>query len=106
MVYSLLKVIPQNFIVHRPYVLRAIFASLVRSRARAYTTKKDMVAFAKRLGLRESEYRDPMILLFSSTAAIAFFLYSEYKAIFISELKAVTENESIASVKKTLFINN
>ena len=97
MVYSLLKVIPQNSIVHR--VISVLTSTCIYN-------KKDMVAFAKRLGLRENEYRDSMILLFSSTAAIVFFLYSEYKTIFIAELKAVTENESIASVKKTLFVNN
>jgi len=67
-----------------------------------------VVAFAKWLGFRETsqffflrnEYGDPTIFLFTSNAAIIFFLCSEYRPVSIVELKTIAENENIASAQK------
>ena len=75
-------------------LLCTIFASLARAEGRVHIHSiYKMVAFSKRLRLRETshrfflgnEYRDLTIFLFSLNTEITFFLHSEYGPIFIAE---------------------
>jgi len=67
-----------------------------------------MVAFSKRLGLRETnhrfflgnEYWNLTIFLFSFNAEITLFLCSEYGPISIAEKNIIREDESIARTRK------
>ena len=71
--------------------LHVLTAQNITHNQRAHINK--MVAFSKRLGLRETnhrfflgnEYWDLMIFSFSLNAAITFFLYSKYRPISVAE---------------------